>query len=576
MLTFSERGVNLFLYALLGIGFPVYVIFSKLGLPLTGADDANIVFVYAKNWVHGHGIVYNAGGEHVEGFTSFLYFLICSVFFLFTDQPEVALLSYNLVIAGLSVGLMLFAVRQMANKIALPTTHLHMLYWLYLAWLLLNPLYYSWTMIALMDAGTYTFLLIAAYACLIHRIGTSSDNHTEQKILYFLIAALVLCRPEGMVWGLVCVLAAGFIDYQEDAHILSTIKKSMRPMLAYVVTLVALTAFRLAYFGYALPNTYYAKVSSSFTSTLTDGYQYFLKFMTLYGVVALLPTLFLLFWVLYVSFFKQKKAAHYEIAIITLLFVMAGLLLPIVEGGDHFNGVRFYQACYPFLVLPCFLFLLIFYDKTSWPGFFASGLLLILLMAKFSHATWDNFIYSNQPVGIVKRPDMRVAMEFYIANNSRENARLLNQIFAPELPVIGYGSAGGITYAYNGTVYDMMGLNNTLLAHADTIKEGPKGHQSFNKSVFYQLAPDLLMPTAITGFDMNSLLHAHQYYTNPTGWDNLIFKNIFNDAEFKREYQLALIQNLHEPRYSCYAYVKQTYLEKLSQQENFRIKRFSV
>ena len=44
--------------------------FHKLHNPLTGIDDANIYFVYARNLANGHGFVYNIGGERVEGFTS--------------------------------------------------------------------------------------------------------------------------------------------------------------------------------------------------------------------------------------------------------------------------------------------------------------------------------------------------------------------------------------------------------------------------------------------------------------------------------------------------------------------------
>jgi len=125
-------------------------------------------------------------------------------------------------------------------------------------------------------------------------------------------------------------------------------------------------------------------------------------------------------------------------------------------------------------------------------------------------------------------------------------------------------------------VYDLMGLNNTSLAHAGTVKQGPKGHQSFNKDVFYQLSPDLLMPVVRHGFDTNRQHRVHNYYTNQASWDNLIFKNIFNDPAFKKQYSLVLIQNINEPGYSCEAYANNNYLNKLSQQKNFKITIFST
>src|SRR5206468_8826335 len=41
------------------------------------SDDAFITFRYVKNFVGGHGIVYNIG-EHIEGYTHFLWLLILS------------------------------------------------------------------------------------------------------------------------------------------------------------------------------------------------------------------------------------------------------------------------------------------------------------------------------------------------------------------------------------------------------------------------------------------------------------------------------------------------------------------
>ena len=124
---------------------------------------------------------------------------------------------------------------------------------------------------------------------------------------------------------------------------------------------------------------------------------------------------------------------------------------------------------------------------------------------------------------------MHISNEFFIAKNEIENGTRLNVLFQENLPTIGFGSAGGIAYGYNGFVYDLMGLNNTLMAHADREKNGPKGHQSFNKSVFYTLAPDILMPRAVPTDNRINFSQIQAYYTNTNSWDNLIFKNIFND-----------------------------------------------
>jgi hypothetical protein len=46
-----------------------------------GSDDAFISYRYARNWVEGHGIVFNVG-ERVEGYTNFLYVALMTIPFL--------------------------------------------------------------------------------------------------------------------------------------------------------------------------------------------------------------------------------------------------------------------------------------------------------------------------------------------------------------------------------------------------------------------------------------------------------------------------------------------------------------
>src|SRR5207249_745853 len=48
----------------------------------TLADDQMISMRYAENLAHGHGLVWNAGGPRVEGYTNFLWMLYMAAFHL--------------------------------------------------------------------------------------------------------------------------------------------------------------------------------------------------------------------------------------------------------------------------------------------------------------------------------------------------------------------------------------------------------------------------------------------------------------------------------------------------------------
>src|SRR5262245_16319000 len=51
-------------------------------------DDAFISYRYAKNWVDGLGLVFNPG-EHVEGYTNFLWTILIGVFVKLGADPLV-------------------------------------------------------------------------------------------------------------------------------------------------------------------------------------------------------------------------------------------------------------------------------------------------------------------------------------------------------------------------------------------------------------------------------------------------------------------------------------------------------
>ena len=63
-------------------------------------------------------------------------------------------------------------------------------------------------------------------------------------------------------------------------NIVTAVRALMPSFVATAVVLGLLTLFRLQYFGYPLPNTYYAKVSPSLAYNLEDGAVYLLKYLT--------------------------------------------------------------------------------------------------------------------------------------------------------------------------------------------------------------------------------------------------------------------------------------------------------
>jgi hypothetical protein len=553
------------------VGCAAFLVYDLLGRPAAGMDDANIFFVYARNFVHGHGIVYSVGGGHVEGFTSVLYFLLCSACYAVTGTPETLLLVLNAVFAIASTALVLRALTTIGEAAGHTRWGPAILIAAYLGWVCCNPAYFAWNVVSLMDCGLYGLMIVWSYALLVG-LALGRPVWRERLQMSAVAGGLVLVRPEGIVWAMVLLVAHAALRSERGLGAAAVARKVWPGWAAFAATALGLVTFRLVYFGWPLPNTYYAKVSASAGATLTDGWHYFAGFVDLYGAAAVLPmAAMVLLAVMSLRGGLARMGAVQRAALLTVAFAAMGLALPIVEGGDHFYGARMFQPVYP-LLGACLLL------PTAWlrePGVSIKMAMYVAVcgaaIATGDPVTWSRFAASNNATAAVEDIRLDVLGEFSIAVQERLNGERLSAIFAPELPTVGFGSAGGIAYGYQGQVYDMMGLNDTRMAHADAVKSGPKGHQSFNKDVFYAVAPDVLMPRAAGVAEPVSLASVSGSYTNPAGWDNLIFKGLYNDAAFQSRYVLALVWNSAHPEYKCYGYFNRTYLQRKLEQGTLKM-----
>lgn len=228
----ARRGFAVLVLALLSAGFLAHVASWDFV-----SDDAFISLRYARNLLDGHGLVFNPG-ERVEGFTGLLW------------VGMVAL-------AGLLGADLLAAARVMGAAFGVAT--------LWLSWRLaerlrpagVHPLaslaapalvaangaFACWAAAGL-ETSLWVFTASAAVlAALAGRHGLSSG----------LAALTVLVRPEGALVVLVLGLERAWAAW-----------RARRPAvlgwwIAPVATIVALTAFRLAYYGDLVPNTFHAK-----------------------------------------------------------------------------------------------------------------------------------------------------------------------------------------------------------------------------------------------------------------------------------------------------------------------------
>ena len=84
--TFQQEG----LLILVGVLFMAIFVGNCLSFWPYINDDAYITFRYSRNLVQGRGPVYNPG-EHVEGYTNFLWMIMSSVLLIFINNDSIAM-----------------------------------------------------------------------------------------------------------------------------------------------------------------------------------------------------------------------------------------------------------------------------------------------------------------------------------------------------------------------------------------------------------------------------------------------------------------------------------------------------
>ncbi len=199
-------------------------------------DDSYITYRYARNFATGHGLVYNLG-EYVEGYTNFLWTILVALgIWLGGDPPAIGH------ILGLLSGMAVLIATYVYARGITPEGR---------PWIAALPavllLAFS-TFVYCSTNGMETPLFLAASTA---ALAAYSHNRVGLSVVFLCIATLT--RPDG-------ILIAAAIYGSNFLFGKGTLQQRLRPTVPYLILLVALTLFRVVYYGPPLPNTFYAKV----------------------------------------------------------------------------------------------------------------------------------------------------------------------------------------------------------------------------------------------------------------------------------------------------------------------------
>ncbi len=313
-------------------------------------DDAYISYRYARNLSEGLGLVYNPG-EYVEGMTNLLWTLLVAAGLLL--HPDARTVGHALGVAsGAAVLLATFAYA----RTGLPRRQAFV--GGIAAWVVLALLPFSYWTTSGMETPLFA-ALVTATLC--------AELRDRPGWAVVAVLAASATRPEG-------VLVAGLVfgwrvldRWREDgASVL------LWPAV-YGLGMLALTGFRLFYYGSPLPNTFYAKVGGV---PPLRGFYYSAGFYVAGPCLLLVPAAFLL----------AKERRWWPAA--GFATVLTGYVIAV--GGDAFPYARFFVPVIPALAAMAVRGALLAGARRVDAGLLAWGCVgTVLLVSRFGRFGWE-------------------------------------------------------------------------------------------------------------------------------------------------------------------------------------------
>jgi hypothetical protein len=215
-------------------------------------DDAMISMRYARNLANGDGLVWNAGGERVEGITNPLWAIWMAVLHVLPvgpfKQPVLVMLSSAVLLLAV-----LWVARRLAQELAPDRPVVAVVAAVLTA--TFAPLV-LWSMGG-MEVGLLAWLLGAAVLSAVRLVARPEAWARRDTVVTAALAGAAIATRVDAVVGLGAVAAAALWCAPRDR------RRQVALVLGAPVVggLALVTAARLAYYGDPLPNTYYLKAT---------------------------------------------------------------------------------------------------------------------------------------------------------------------------------------------------------------------------------------------------------------------------------------------------------------------------
>lgn len=435
------------------------------------ADDAFITLRYSRNMADGLGPVWNSG-EHVEGYTAFLWMLLNAGF----AKAGLNLVSGSLAVSFLALVASLLLVvglwRVWAEEEP-PGTMLASPFLPTLAILVLGLVHgVSFWGFSAMETPLVMMLITAGvYLHLLER-----RNRAPFFASALVLTAAAMTRPEALV--LVPVTGAFKLG---EALVSERRSREILRVAIWAALFLALYGtyflWRYNYYGYLFPNTYYVKVENT-TTILSRGLHYVWANGLDYQKLPLLLGL----GVLAVGR-RTRVDATYLLAIVAAWYAAVAY-----EGGDGFAHGRFIVPVLPPLVIGGLYGLATLLERVS----LAVPRSLVWAAPAFALFT---LLVAASPWDTGSDPWMRLEIQ---NTRDRHELGLWLKENVPHDYTIAVWAAGAVSYYSELRSLDLFGLNDPVIAHTPvkSFGHGIPGHERYNLDyVLDDVRPEIIIMT---------------------------------------------------------------------------------
>jgi hypothetical protein len=395
-------------------------------------DDAFISFRYASNFADGHGLVFNPG-ERVEGYSNFLWTIILGLAHRAGLNIVGTAVTLSVVCALAMVLLALELFEGIAGDVAGRNTYRSHRWAVSLVLVVSLPMAF-WASSGLETCAAALFLLLGALLHLKAERENRPEVHVGSIAAYCLVAVL---RPEGMMYF---ALNAVVVYVRRRRRGLLP-RSVVAAVVVSCVLLVVFLASRTLYYGSLVPNTYWAKPSTTIwlTKPLLRGVRYLLRYFVVSGLVLLIPIVVL-------AFFRAERVRYTVRYLLGLLAVQMAFIVWV--GGDVLRFDRFTVSFHPILLA------LVLAGAVSWEA--TRGKRALLRMAVWGGVAAALLLNTAR----IYRAESKYCIHDWMHARFHANlGRALARMLPPDATLV-FNEVGAVPY-YSGLVtYDMIGLTD--------------------------------------------------------------------------------------------------------------------